>query len=214
MPTAAAAQRVTDDGGANEGSFDGDPAFSPDGTQHRVRPRDLQTTSSLQIVAAPAVSRTTLVPPGRAHPRARPGRLMAPGIAFVSRATSIMVVRRRAAARHETWSRRSRRASVCGCGGPRLVARRHAARRRRRRRHLPGHARPSPASLRLAIRVALRRVPVVLTRRHARSRSTRAAATRSGRRRRSWPRNVDGTNIRTLSTVPFRQSVHPTWQPA
>jgi Tol biopolymer transport system component len=25
---------------------------------------------------------------------------------------------------------------------------------------------------------------------------------------------IDGTNIRTLSTVPFRQSVHPTWQPA
>jgi hypothetical protein len=26
--------------------------------------------------------------------------------------------------------------------------------------------------------------------------------------------NTDGTNIRTLSTVPFRPSVHPTWQPA
>ena len=26
--------------------------------------------------------------------------------------------------------------------------------------------------------------------------------------------NVDGTNLRTLSTVPFRESIHPTWQPA
>ena len=24
---------------------------------------------------------------------------------------------------------------------------------------------------------------------------------------------VDGTGVRTLSTVPFRQSVHPSWQP-
>jgi hypothetical protein len=26
--------------------------------------------------------------------------------------------------------------------------------------------------------------------------------------------NTDGTNVRTLSTVPFRQSIDPTWQPA
>jgi hypothetical protein len=26
--------------------------------------------------------------------------------------------------------------------------------------------------------------------------------------------NTGGTNLRTLSTVPFRLSVHPTWQPA
>jgi hypothetical protein len=26
--------------------------------------------------------------------------------------------------------------------------------------------------------------------------------------------NADGTSVRMLSTVPFRQSVHPTWQPA
>ena len=25
--------------------------------------------------------------------------------------------------------------------------------------------------------------------------------------------HVDGTGVRTLSTVPFRQSVHPSWQP-
>ena len=36
------AQRVTDDGGTNDGSFDGDPAFSPDGTPDRARPRDVQ----------------------------------------------------------------------------------------------------------------------------------------------------------------------------
>jgi hypothetical protein len=24
---------------------------------------------------------------------------------------------------------------------------------------------------------------------------------------------IDGAGIRTLSTVPFRQSVHPSWQP-
>ncbi len=26
--------------------------------------------------------------------------------------------------------------------------------------------------------------------------------------------NADGTGVRTLSTVPFRQSMHPAWQPA
>ena len=45
------AQRVTDDGGANDGSFDGDPAFSPDGTRIAFD-HGTFSDSSLQVVAA------------------------------------------------------------------------------------------------------------------------------------------------------------------
>ena len=85
------AQRVTDDGGTNEGSFDGDPAFSPDGTQIAFD-HGTFSDSSLQIVAASDGVRTTLVPPGPRSPSSLAWSPDGTRIAFVSAGSSIMVV--------------------------------------------------------------------------------------------------------------------------
>ena len=184
--TASGAQRVTDDGGPNEGSFDGDPSFSPDGTPHRVRPRHVQRQAPCRSSPRAAVCARRSCRRGRAHPRAWRGRRMAPRIAFVSAGASIMVVRRERR-RARASSRRSCARKFCGCGGPGLVARRHADRRRRRRRHLPDRRSSRSRASQLAIARALRRVPVVLTRRDPdRVRRARRAPARR-RRRRSWP---------------------------
>jgi Tol biopolymer transport system component len=102
------AQRVTDDGDMNGGSFDGDPAFSPDGTQIAFD-HGTFSDSSLQVVAASGGARTTLVPPGPGAPSSLAWSPDGSRIAFVSAASRSWSFRRAAAQRSS--SRRSPRAS-------------------------------------------------------------------------------------------------------
>ena len=116
--------------------------------------------------------------------------------------------RRRAAAR-----RVDPRAQVLQLGGPRMVARRHPDSRRRRRRHRPGDARPAP-SVAARDRRALRRVPVVLTRRDADRVRRARRGTRSAARPRSW--SPTPTAPASARSAPCRsgRACDPTWQPA
>src|SRR4029078_8487534 len=78
-------------GGTNEGSFDGDPAFSPDGTQIAFD-HGTFNDSYLQVVAASGGERSTLVPPGPGAPSSLAWSPDGTRIAFVSAGSSIKVV--------------------------------------------------------------------------------------------------------------------------
>ena len=93
-----------------------------------------------------------------------------------------------------------------------MVSRRHSDSRGRRRRHRSGDARSGPERV-LAIAVRCAEYPS-FSPDGTQIAFDAPAEDALGNQTAIMAANTDGTNIRTLSTVPFRQSVHPTWQPA
>jgi Tol biopolymer transport system component len=206
----AGSRRVTDDGDRNLGSFDSDPAFSPDGTQIAFDHGTFNDVS-LQVVAAAGGERTTLVPPGTPWPGAPAWSPDGAKIAYVSGA-SIMVIAPAGGtpevlaqkpgqgadaceAGGIAWSPDGTQLAVGGDGGIYLVTL------------------AAPASAVLAIPARCAEYPSFSPD------GTRIAfdaqpAGALGNQTAIMVANADGSGVRTLSTVPFRQSVHPSWQPA
>jgi len=205
----SAAQRVTDDGDTNAGSFDGDPAFSPDGTQIALDHGTFNDLS-LQVVPASGGDRTTLVPPGPGAPSSLTWSPDGTKIAFVSAGSSIKVVpasggppqlvatipaRKFCSSGGIAWSPDGTRIAVAGDAGIDLVT-----------------LDPAP-SVHRAIAVRCAEYPS-FSPDGTQIAFDAPAEDALGIQTAIMVAGIDGTNIRTLSTVPFRQSVHPTWQPA
>ena len=200
------ARRVTDDGDPQLGSFDRFPSFSPDGSRIAFAHGSFNS-ASLQITAIRGGVRTPCSPTAS---RRRDARLVAGrrrGSRYAAGVPSRPSRRRRGAGGDREGSAgrlvRQRR--------PGLVARRHAHRRRPGRRDLPDH-RGRPGSARLAIRAPCAGNPSFSPDGEQIAFDARPAHP-LGEQTSIMVARVDGTGVRTLSTVPFRQSMHPSWRP-
>ncbi len=202
------ARRVTDDGDVQQGSFDRFPSYSPDG-RRIVFAHGSADSASLQIAAAEGGGRTSLPTPGgdlAAEPAWSPdGRRIA-----YARGRSVLAVAP-GGGTPEVLARGLPRVS-CGTGGlawspdgRRLAVARGAG--------IYLVTVGEPAGARLAIRARCAGNPsfspdgtrIAFDAQPAHALGGQTAIMVAG---------IDGSGVRTLSTVPFRQSLHPAWRPA
>ena len=208
-PDGSRARRVTDDGDRERGSFDRYPSYSPDG-RRIVFAHGSADTGSLQIVAATGGKRLPLPAPGGRDVYAEPAWSPDGSRIAYAEGHAIVAVAPRGGAREVVAT--GLPAVVCGTGGlawspdgRRLAVARGAG--------IYVIAVGDPASARLAIRVRCAGNPsfspdgtqIAFDAPPAHSLGDETAIMLA---------HADGTGVRTLSTVPFRQSTHPAWQPA
>jgi Tol biopolymer transport system component len=193
-------------------SVDVDPAFDPDGSRIAF----LHATSSsiaLQTVAAAGGASATVLPAGKGYRRSPAWSPDGSKIAFVSGGGSIWVVAATGGTPQRVATIPQVQSHPCGgglglawspdgkrfaAGGPDGI-------------YLITLGKPSTAKL--AIRAPCAEWPsfspdgtqIAFDAQPAHALGTQTAI---------MVARVDGSGLRTLSTVPFRTSVHPTWQPA
>ncbi|MDX6596944.1 MAG: hypothetical protein QOE87_831 [Gaiellales bacterium] len=203
------ARRVTDDGDGQQGSFDRFPSFSPDGSRIAYA-HGTAGSGSIQVTAAAGGGeRTPLFAPsdervaapawspdgsriayanGRSIESVAPGggapKLIARGLPAASCGSGGLA-----------WSPDGRHIAVGGGSGIYLIA--------------VG----DPASARLAIRVPCAGNPSFSPDGRQIAFDTRPVRA-LGEQSAIMVARLDGTGVRTLSTVPFRESVHPSWPPS
>jgi Tol biopolymer transport system component len=203
-------QRVTDDGDRNQGSFDGSPSFSPDGTQIVLSHGTLDTLS-LATVGAGGGARTTLLPPAAGWSGAPAWSPDGSRIAYVAEDSSIHAIAPGGGTPELIAASPESSADVCGRGGlawspdGKLLA-------------VGGGAGiylitlGQPGSTRLAIPAPCAEYPS-FSPDGSQIAFDAPPPKHLGEQSAIMVAGADGTNVRILSTVPFRQSVHPTWQP-
>jgi Tol biopolymer transport system component len=198
------AHRVTDDGDPQLGSFDRFPSFSPDGSRIAFAHGSFNA-SSIQVVAARGGRRADLqavagIPvwsPDGARIAYADGRAIK-AVAASGGVPEVIAQGLPAASCGSgglAWSPDGTLIAVGGGTGISLIT--------------VG----DPGSARLAIRAHCAGSPSFSP--DGRQIAFDARPSRPlGEQTAIMVANVDGTGVRTLSTVPFRQSVHPSWQPA
>jgi Tol biopolymer transport system component len=200
-------RQVTDDGNPQQGSFDSGPVFSPDGTQIALSHGTFDS-GTIQTVAASGGARTSLLPPAGANVGSTPAwspdgtriaYLSGPSIMAVPPAGGTPV----AIATNPdpdscsglAWSPDGTElATACAAGIYVIVL-------------------GPPASARLAISAQAAANPAFSPD------GTQIAFDASppdplGNQSAIIVANTDGTGLHVLSTVPFHQSVHPSWLPS
>jgi Tol biopolymer transport system component len=208
----AGAHPVTTAANGEQQSLDVDAAFDPDGSRIAF----LHATSSsiaLQTVAAAGGAPATVLPAGKGYRRSPAWSPDGSKIAFVSGGGSIWVVTATGGTPQRVATIPQAQSHPCGgglglawspdgkqfaAGGPDGI-------------YLITLGKPSTAKL--AIRAPCAEWPsfspdgtqIAFDAQPAHALGTQTAI---------MVAKVDGSGLRTLSTVPFRTSVHPTWQPA
>ena len=202
-------QRVTDDGDSQTGSFDGDPSFSPDGRSIAFSSGTFDS-GTLQTIALGGGARTPIVPAagGPSNPAWSPDGA---SIAYIAAGASVMAVgatggaaqlvaaippRKFCSSGGLAWSPDGTQLAVPGDDGIYLIG--------------VGSA---PSSATLAIRAPCAEYPSFSPDGKQIAFDAQPADA-LGFQTAIMVARVDGSGLHTLSTVPFRQSVHPSWQPA
>ena len=205
------ARRATKERDAEQGSFDVGAGLRPRGAVSPDTARDDSASRSQTVATAGGAAHGRCSPEGAASPRYRCGRRTGRGSRSRRAARS-----RRSRARGGTPERDRERAARLGLvrqPRPRLVSRRHADRVGTRRRDVRGSPWASPRARGSAIRAPLCRQSVVLARTAKQIAFDAPPRAYVGEQTAIMVARVDGTGVRTLSAVPFRQSAHPSWQP-
>jgi Tol biopolymer transport system component len=199
------ARRVTDDGDPQLGSFDRFPSFSPDGSRI-VFAHGSFNSSSIQVTDARGGGERTALDSLAGMPAWSPDGAR---IAYADGRTIKAVA---ASGGAPEMIATGLPAVSCGSGGlawspdgTRIAVGRGAG--------IYLITVGEPASARLAIRVACAGNPS-FSPDGEQIAFDAPPAHPLGEQSAIMVARVDGTGIRTLSTVPFRQSVHPSWQPA
>jgi Tol biopolymer transport system component len=203
-------QLVTQDAAATPGrSVDDEPAFSPDGT-HIAFVHESVAQEGLQTVAVTGGAVTQLVPQGDVSVQSPAWSPDGSTVAYISNGDTIMTVAAgggtptvvapdpapsSCSAGGLAWSRDGTELAVGGAAGIYLV-------------HLT-----QPPSAQLVIAAPCAEFPS-FSPDGTEIAFDAPSALAFGDQTAIMVANTDGTNLRTLSSFPFRQSVHPTWEPS